>query len=692
MKKIFTFLFLFVVSLSLFSCKNNEVSAIRVAINNKGESITYKGDSNYIGHDNVEYKNGDLKPVWKEVEKNLNIDITDASSDADEDTGPMFERLLGLSTPFDGVDIVNGLSANFIDNGPVGLIVPLSDHFDKLPNLKKFLDENPAIAKLLQASDGKIYHTPYLDSYGDITTTFMMRLDWVQKLLDTPIEQITENGTILEQHFEPTIVGDDFVALKNSQIKVPNLDSDGNLIKSNPTKIITKHYSDNQKNILEIQNELIQNGNGNGKELLIALRNHIDSVYQNQYAKRSDLFISSQATYDADELVALMRVIKTNSKFLTGSDDEITIFVPRSPKGTDHRLITRLSQIWGVRGVESGFQWTFLDSDGQLQDARDRDEMYVAFDRLHQLYQEGLIQEDYDEGFNGDKSLEWRKELLTRGKMFMSYDIPSTSSAFTTGDELTGVYESVLPPVVKWDDGDDTTNYFHFTESINNLKTGGWGIPTNAFNQSQEKIDNMFKLIDYFFTEEGSDLINFGPKAWQDGTFELGGKTYPKLSDKTISEIQDKNLKSAGNWSNYMRIYLGATLTVGHSRPSALAYQTLTEQGKEGAKRLSIAVEAGTYIIASFDKQDNPWYQAMPSTMPLSKEQTDNLNSHNTLAKKFEFSSKIIPMFTSLIKNGWDDPNVQANWGTKEQITTAREEFRTYWLETYRLVYNENFK
>ncbi|CCV64215.1 carbohydrate ABC transporter subunit, extracellular solute-binding protein [Alteracholeplasma palmae J233] len=680
MKKIFSLVVAILLGITLVACtedkKVDDVQTINVAINNKKETILYKQADSYVGPDNVTYTYGQLKPVWAEVQKKLNVKLVDKASDNDDDSSPMFKRLSELSKPFDGVDVLTGNSADFINTGPKNLIVPLSDHLAKMPNLARYLDENPNIEKQLKAADGKIYHTPYVDSYGDIVSNFMMRLDWVEKLLDDELPAVGKDTAILQSTFTPTLP-----EALNTKILVPKADGAG-------TTEVTKNYT---QNILTVQNNL---SNKTGLELLKALRNHIDSTYGDTYAKRSDLFISSQAAYDADELIALMRVVKYNPKFLTNDRTEnITVFTPRTGKGTDHRLVARIAQIWGVRGVESSFQWTWADIEGKLHDARVEDEMYVAFERLHAMYKEGLIQEDYDKGYNNDLNSEWRKELLTRGNMFMSYDIPSTSSGFAKGDELTGRYETVLPPAVKWNTGETNEyEYFHFTESINNLKTGGWGIPAKAFNDSsQEKRDKIFELMDYFFSQEGSDLISFGPEAWRDGKFiYTDGKEYVKLSDKTIADMQNNNLRSSGNWSNYMRMYVGATFTVGHSRPGALAYQNLTEQGKSGVNRLGLAIKAGTYKIATFDKVDNPWYMALPSSFPISPDEDAFMKEHQALVLKTQFGSNIQPKWTLLIKYGWGDPKT-SEWGTKKDISDARKEFEDYWLTVYQKYYTEFF-
>lgn len=63
-----------------------------------------------------------------------------------------------------------------------GMFVALDEHFDIMPNYKKFLDANPVIKALLTASDGHIYYVPQTvvtDSYQPV---MMYNMPWIEKL------------------------------------------------------------------------------------------------------------------------------------------------------------------------------------------------------------------------------------------------------------------------------------------------------------------------------------------------------------------------------------------------------------------------------------------------------------------------------------------------------------------------------
>lgn len=79
-----------------------------------------------------------------------------------------------------------------------GVIIPLNDLIDKYaPNLKKFLEENPEIDKLVKTDDGTYYVFPFIRN-GErllLATGQMVRRDWVEECgLEMPetVEEIEE--------------------------------------------------------------------------------------------------------------------------------------------------------------------------------------------------------------------------------------------------------------------------------------------------------------------------------------------------------------------------------------------------------------------------------------------------------------------------------------------------------------------
>lgn len=78
-------------------------------------------------------------------------------------------------------------------------VIDISKHLDKAPNLKKYLDEHPDVAKLVKTDDGEIIGFPLIrgDKYLLTSAGLMLRKDWLDELgLEVP-ETIDEWETVL---------------------------------------------------------------------------------------------------------------------------------------------------------------------------------------------------------------------------------------------------------------------------------------------------------------------------------------------------------------------------------------------------------------------------------------------------------------------------------------------------------------
>ncbi|OOO00162.1 MAG: hypothetical protein ATN35_08870 [Epulopiscium sp. Nele67-Bin004] len=93
-------------------------------------------------------------------------------------------------------DIYGGdnIASYFMQYGPEGAFVAISDYWDYVPNFRAYLDENPDVEATITAWDGNIYHIPYIQS-GGVARTYFMRTDWLDNLgLEVPetVEQLEE--------------------------------------------------------------------------------------------------------------------------------------------------------------------------------------------------------------------------------------------------------------------------------------------------------------------------------------------------------------------------------------------------------------------------------------------------------------------------------------------------------------------
>ena len=84
--------------------------------------------------------------------------------------------------------------------------------------------------------------------------------------------------------------------------------------------------------------------------------------------------------------------------------------------------------LYGVRGADSRYEYTYLDKNGTLQDARNDAEFYEALKNMNTLKQEGLVA-DYPANstfsFNGGSV---KKDGDGKLEAFMMYDYSQTQT------------------------------------------------------------------------------------------------------------------------------------------------------------------------------------------------------------------------------------------------------------------------
>jgi putative aldouronate transport system substrate-binding protein len=662
----------------------------------KDSYITYNQDASdpnnnmgYLGANNKRYTRGKVKPVWEALSENLNFTVTDKSyAGSFNDLTTQWTMLQAQS--FSGVDMMNARGEYIIEEAVTNKrFVDISKYFENMPNLHRFLKANPLIYKQIQSGDGGMYYSPYFDGYDDLERMFMMRADWVEKLLDGPVSpsfdtHIAMSGTHY-QKFMPASLNKKFTVVNAAGTE---------------TQEITKNYS---QNIIDIQNAL---GNKNGAALTQALRSYIDSAYGSFYGdKRSALFCGVNAAYDPDELVALLRCVKTNPRFLrynennvgsgvVGDRDDIVPFYPRAATADRTMDIFRLAEIWGVRGMEGRSDWFYIDDAGILQDARIMDNTMAGLERLHQLYEEGLILDDYAANennatfglpsFTGDDSHRGRLNVSNLG--FMTYDYNQTTTLLNKlGDKAgsdpidwgdKGRYIEgfslvpVLPPFTNWDSGNAVppaeVEYTRFTDSWRSVKADGWGVLASA---STEKRERALALMDYMFSPEGAKLMSYGPDAWIDGEIEYMGKKIPKLSDKALAELAHYG---NGNYTNYYRRFLGGTFPIGYIKEQGMEYQTVHPKGQKGLNNILKAVELGTvsHLEVSDPASVDPVMRSLPSSWAYTQQIAAMIRDNTPLlTQAFPVLNYELILFTDYVYYGFDNTDAGHRTLTRQGLT-----------------------
>ena len=585
--------------------------------------------------DGVTYHTGDLKPTWVAVQNKLNVVFENQyqGNSASNEFEYWKERL-------NEVDMLSGTAAKLTEYGEAGSIVNIGAYLDQMPNFKAYLEQNPIVRLSItgNTTTGAIYFSPYFDGVNDIERMPLMRVDWVQKLLDGEGAFAAEkSNTLAAAVYEPYMPTAGKVA-----IDVVNLE--GTAVEN-----ITKDY-DAAGNIVAKMNAA---GAIDGVAAVNMLREYIDTAYNGYYGtQRSNLFIGQNAAWDADELVALLRCVVANPQTLNGTDSVQGLFSREDDNNQRRVDMFRFAGVlFGVRGLESRQDFLYIDVDGKLHDGRQEVASYEAMERMNAMAQEGLISKSFM-----DTSKESTKTMLENDLGFMHYDYNQTQTVYNETALQDGEkYMAVMVPVAKWFDGTEGGNFMRFTESWRSVKTDGWGISVAGVEGAPEKLQKALALIDYAYSEKGQILMSYGPDAFikqnDDGsyvTFNFNGKEMPVIADATFEELW---AKASGNYTNYARQFLGSTLSFAKSQ--AFEYQCTHEVGKEGAGKISVAIALGTIKHPELAITENPWYTSVPTVLPNTKVENDKINEFSELTTKFNSAKGKQNLFVDQVVAGY---------------------------------------
>ena len=603
--------------------------------------------------DGVTYLAGDLKPTWVEVEKQLGVKFENQyqGNSAAKEFDFWKDRLAE-------VDMVSGTAAKLTEYGEAGSIVNIADYLDMMPNFKAYLEANPIVRLSITGNTdtGAIYFSPYFDGVNDIERMPLMRVDWVQKLLDGEgaftAEACNKLAAPVYTPYMPTA----------GTVEIDVVTLDGTAVET-----IAKNY-DAAGNIVEKMNAA---GELDGVAAVNMLRDYIDAAYNGYYGtERSNLFIGQNAAWDADELVALLRCVVANPQTLNGTDTVQGLF-SREDNNNQRRvdMFRFAGTLFGVRGLESRQDYLWIDEEGLLRDARQELDAYEAMERMNTLAQEGLISKAFVE-----TAEESTATYLENDLGFMHYDYNQTQTVYNETKLQDGEkYMAVMVPVARWFDGTSEDGVFmRFTESWRSVKTDGWGISVAGTKDNQDKLFAALKLIDFAYSPKGQILMSYGPDAFiktnDDGsyvTFSFNGTEMPVIADATYAELWEK---ASGNYTNYARQYLGSTLSFAKSQ--AFEYQCTHEVGKEGAGKISTAIALGTIKHPELAVTENAWYTSVPTVLPNTKNENETLSSYSQLAEKFNSAKGGANAFVDIIAAGFA---TEGMFSAEEAVDTVSE-------------------
>ena len=637
---------LIVVPASAETLSYAEGTVLRMATgyNSAKTGLTFDADTAGEGitlADGKTYLTGELKPTWVAVQNALGIVFEDKyqGNSASNEFDYWKERL-------NEVDMVSGTATKLNENGVAGSLVNIAEYLDQMPNFKAYLEANPIVRVSIvgDTATGAIYFSPYFDGVNDIERMPLMRVDWVEKLLNGEGEFTADACNKLAapvyQPYMPT----------SGKVAIDVVNLEGTAVES-----VTKDY-DTAGNIVAKMNEA---GEIDGVAAVNMLRTYIDEAYAGYYGTdRANLFIGQNAAWDADELVALLRCVVANPQTLNGTDSVQGLF-SREDDNNQRRvdMFRFAGTLFGVRGLESRQDYLYVGTDGAMHDARQEADTYKAMEQMHAMAAEGLLSKSFI-----DMSGENSGTMLENDLGFMHYDYNQTQTIYNETKLQDGEkYMAVMVPVAHWFDGTEGGVYMRFTESWRSVKTDGWGISAAGVAGNQDKLNAALALIDYAYSPEGMILMSYGPSEFikqnADGsyvTFDFNGEQWPVIAEATEAELWEK---ASGNYTNYARYYLGSTLSFVKSQ--SFEYQCTHEVGREGAGHISTAIGLGTIKHPELAVTENGWYTSVPTVLPNNAQENSMLGGYTELTENFNQNKGGANMLLDIIVNGYTDANMQ---------------------------------
>ena len=628
------------------------------ATGNADRTMTYNKTPLDLG--GKTYTTGDLKPVWQELEEVMNSKFTDNTAQTAK-ASDMIATAAANGFSEEQIYGGNSIADSLMSYGTQGKFVALDELIAKgqMPNFGKYLEENPDIKAAITAYDGHIYHIPYAAEVGNYARAFNLRETWVTDLLDKTDANYDTNVTV-DSYYEGVLTGSN-----------ARTGSNGGTVTPKEGTNITKKTSEN---IITIQNNLSVK---NGATLTEALIKYINDNYD--YTNPSELFLGDKAAYDIDELVALFRAIKGNASYLTdGQATDVYPFFTRKGKYREDTL--RLATYFTgakAHGSDSYAARWYIDAEGTLQYTYDTEDMYDTLGYLSDLVAEGLIRTDCLDDAN---KTDFRSEMwghdddassTTFG--FMTFDWIASS----TSDSLNDDTVVVLPPVAKVNDV-----WQYYIDNSRAIKPDGWSISVAGTNEEQEL--RAASLFDYFFTEEGNRLQNYGLDAnLKAGKTYKGpdGVMYPEFNDVFITNAQTL---ASGDYSKFCRDWIGALIPVGFQKEIGFEYQYTSQRGFDGWALLQNSTTTfPTYSGANTTGTNKNYKKLIPPVFSLAPSQSEALST------SLIDDSVVATMFNIVLYKTLD--NAPAGTDCPMNYTEYKKMFTDKGIETYVQIYQSAY-
>jgi putative aldouronate transport system substrate-binding protein len=187
MKKLFVLLLAGIIAL-VGGCSEKS-SAPKAEKTESGENSTVVSKDPLEMTIHLHYNNGsvvfdDNWETFKKAAEKTNVTLKGVAPKSSTNSEEAFNLMIASG---EIPDLVLGTKANLNKYGKEGAFLPLKDLIkEHAPNIQKYLDEMPEIEKVSVASDGNLYHLPFIAD-GEAAEGFFIRKDWLDKLgLEVP--------------------------------------------------------------------------------------------------------------------------------------------------------------------------------------------------------------------------------------------------------------------------------------------------------------------------------------------------------------------------------------------------------------------------------------------------------------------------------------------------------------------------
>ena len=571
--------------------QGTEVNVNIIDSNNKDRKISYDTTqiaTGWKGLDGKDVKAGDLKPAWRQFSETLGITFKDTS--VGDRSGKELTSAISEGDVANH-NLINASAEQIMGN--MGSLLDINQYLDYMPNYKAFLNQKDIVkwSLTMNTSTGAMYYIPYFDGNDDIEKYDMVQRQWVRAVLDDahPIAGTTTFKAQAEAkgagYIGTTTSAKSFMgktAADNWVVETTNPAGGTNVYvkcdygaaleaaKSATASLGVAYteaaggaYTGESGNIVDIMNAAINAKEGavTGAQLAKLLREYIKVAYYvgntaeaaktsttAMYAadKLADVFNSTSAVWDADLMTAMFRCVVTNYDKFPGMEKvtakNVWALAGREMKAQrENDLISLAGELYGVRGMESRLQYTYIDSNGLLADARVNVKSYEAAAKLNDLAKEGLL---FNQVLADSQTI---NKMPAEGKnmTFMLHDYAQTQT--TDGFDVKAgtlnaatVFEydfaPILTPVSRWDTNDDGTaeTVMRFTESWRAVKNTGVCIP-KASIKSGDQLSAILTFIDYLYSNDGQIVGSYGNQA--SGADKADGYWYGNPVTGTINGV-----------------------------------------------------------------------------------------------------------------------------------------------------------